>query len=73
MSLGISALAEAVMVHAGATVLDHLPNGSFFHETAGGAHMEVKERLKLLPYELLIGLTLAVVLTLIFGVFRWFS
>jgi gluconate:H+ symporter, GntP family len=73
MSLGISALAGAAMVHAGATVLDHLPHGSFFHATAGSVHMEVKERLKLIPYESLIGLTLAVVSTLILGIFRWFS
>jgi gluconate:H+ symporter, GntP family len=73
MSLGISALAGAAMVHAGATVLDHLPHGSFFHATAGSVHMEVKERLKLIPYESLIGLTLAVVSMLIFGVFQWFS
>ncbi|WP_143414752.1 SLC13 family permease [Geobacillus sp. E263] len=70
ISLGISALAGAAMVHAGATVLDHLPHGSFFHATAGSVHMEVKERLKLIPYESLIGLTLAVVSMLIFGVFQ---
>jgi gluconate:H+ symporter, GntP family len=73
MSLGISALAGAAMVHAGATVLDHLPHGSFFHATAGSVHMEIKERLKLIPYESLIGLTLAVISTFIFGVFQWFS
>ncbi|KYD12052.1 hypothetical protein B4168_3902 [Anoxybacillus flavithermus] len=72
MSLGISALAGAAMVHAGATVLDHLPHGSFFHATAGSVHMEIKERLKLIPYESLIGLTLAVISTLIFGMFRLF-
>jgi gluconate:H+ symporter, GntP family len=72
-SLGISALAGAAMIHAGATVLDHLPHGSFFHATAGSVHMEIKERLKLIPYESLIGLTLTVISTLIFGVFRLFS
>ncbi|NUK30040.1 GntP family permease [Parageobacillus sp. VR-IP] len=73
MSLGISALAGAAMIHAGTTVLDHLPHGSFFHATAGSVHMEIKERLKLIPYESLIGLTLTVISTLIFGVFRLFS
>ncbi|MFC4183611.1 GntP family permease [Saccharococcus thermophilus] len=73
MSLGVSALAGAAMIHAGATVLDHLPHGSFFHATAGSVHMEIKERLKLIPYESLIGLTLTVISTLIFGVFRLFS
>jgi GntP family gluconate:H+ symporter len=73
MSLGVSALAGAAMIHAGATVLDHLPHGSFFHATAGSVHMGIKERLKLIPYESLIGLTLTVISTLIFGVFRLFS
>ena len=43
------------MVHAGATVLDHLPHGSFFHATAGSVNMTINERLKLIPYESLIG------------------
>ncbi|MEH6986431.1 GntP family permease [Cytobacillus firmus] len=70
LGLGISALAGAAMIHAGATVLDHLPHGSFFHATAGSVNMDMKERLKLMPYESLIGLTLAVISTLIFGVFK---
>ncbi|MBG9588597.1 GntP family permease [Cytobacillus firmus] len=73
LGLGISALAGAAMIHAGATVLDHLPHGSFFHATAGSVNMGMKERLKLMPYESLIGLTLAVISTLIFGVFKLFG
>ncbi|MDM5339732.1 SLC13 family permease [Fictibacillus enclensis] len=73
IGLGVSALAGAAMVHAGATVLDHMPHGSFFHATAGSVHMNIKERLKLMPYESLIGLTLAVISTLIFGVFKLFG
>ncbi|WP_226528106.1 GntP family permease [Metabacillus niabensis] len=73
LGLGISALAGAAMIHAGATVLDHLPHGSFFHATAGSVNMEIKERLNLMPYEFLIGLTLAVISTLIFGVFKLFG
>lgn len=72
LGLGVSALAGAAMIHAGATVLDHLPHGSFFHATAGSVNMDIKERLKLMPYESLIGLTLAVISTLIFGVFKLF-
>ena len=73
LGLGISALAGAAMIHAGATVLDHLPHGSFFHATAGSVNMDMKERLKLMPYESLIGLILAVISTLIFGVFQIFG
>lgn len=73
IGLGVSALAGAAMVHAGTTVLDHLPHGSFFHATAGSVHMEIKERLKLIPYESLVGMTLTVISTLIFGVFQFFG
>ncbi|MDR0806790.1 MAG: GntP family permease [Enterobacteriaceae bacterium] len=69
LDLGISALAGAAMIHSGATVLDHLPHGSFFHATGGSINMQMRERLKLIPYETAIGLTMAIVSTLIFGVF----
>lgn len=35
--------------------------------------MEIKERLKLIPYESAVGLTLAILSTLIYGVFKLFS
>ncbi|MCY8961299.1 GntP family permease [Bacillus atrophaeus] len=73
LGLGISALAGAAMIHAGSTVLDHLPHGSFFHATAGSVNMDIKERLKLMPYESIVGLTLAIISTLIFGVFKLFG
>ncbi|TNI44825.1 GntP family permease [Aeromonas dhakensis] len=69
LELGISSLAGAAMIHAGATVFDHMPHGSFFHATGGSVHMGVGERLKLIPYETAVGLTIAVVSTLMFGVF----
>jgi GntP family gluconate:H+ symporter len=65
-------LAAAAMVHAGATVFDHMPHGSFFHATGGSVMMGIKERMKLIPYESLIGLMLTIVSTLIFGVFKIF-
>lgn len=70
IGMGISALAGAAMVHAGATVLDHMPHGSFFHATGGSVNMQVHERLKLLPYETAVGLMIAFVSTLMFGVFN---
>ena len=33
IALGVSSLGAAAMIHSGATVLDHLPHGSFFHES----------------------------------------
>src|SRR5690625_7379245 len=56
MELGVAGLAGAAMVHAGATVFDHLPHGSFFHATGGSVFMDLKERMKLIPYETLVGL-----------------
>lgn len=72
IELGVSGLAAAAMIHAGATVFDHMPHGSFFHATGGSVNMNIRERLKLIPYETLIGLTLAIVSTLVFGVFNLF-
>lgn len=67
---GVPALSGAAMVHAGATVIDSLPHGSFFHATGGSVSMDIKERMKLIPYEALIGLTstiAAVICYLIIG------
>lgn len=54
---GVPALSAGAMVHAGATVLDSLPHGSFFHATGGSVKMSINERMKLIPYEALVGLT----------------
>ncbi|EFM95051.1 Uncharacterized transporter [Actinobacillus pleuropneumoniae serovar 11 str. 56153] len=72
IELGVSALASAAMIHSGATVLDHMPHGSFFHATGGSVNMDIKERLKLIPYETAVGLIMAIVSTLVFGVFKLF-
>lgn len=60
MAAGVAAVWGAAMVNAGATVLDHLPHGSFFHATGGSMGLAVKERLKLIPYESLVGLVLTI-------------
>lgn len=73
LELGVSAIAGAAMIHAGATVFDTMPHGSFFHATGGATFMNVKERLKMLPYECLVGFSLATVSTLVFGVFKLFQ
>ena len=60
VAAGVTAVWGAAMVNAGATVLDHLPHGSFFHATGGSMGMGVKERLKLIPYESIVGLVLTI-------------
>lgn len=59
----------AAMMHSGATVLDHLPHGSFFHATGGSVFMSVKERLGIIPYETIIGFVMCLVSTLIYSFF----
>lgn len=71
LDLGVPALAGAVMIHAGATVFDHMPHGSFFHATGGAAHLEMRERLGLIPSESAVGFVIALVSTLLFGVLGW--
>lgn len=63
---GVSALDAGAMIHAGATVIDSLPHGSFFHATGGSVNMQIKERMKLIPYEALVGLTSTVVSIIVY-------
>ena len=67
---GVPALAAGAMVHAGATVVDSLPHGAFFHATGGSVNMSIGDRMKLIPFEACVGLTatlMSVVMFLIFG------
>ena len=63
---GVPALSAAAMIHAGSTVLDSLPHGSFFHATGGAVGMSVKDRMKLIPYEACVGLTSTVTSVILF-------
>ena len=58
LAAGVAAVWGATMTNAGATTLDHLPHGSFFHATGGAMGFSVNERLRLIPYETLVGLIL---------------
>lgn len=69
VSHGVEAAAGAAMVHAGSVVFDALPHSPFFHATQRSVAMGMKERLGLISYEVLIGMVIVVVSTLIFGVF----
>ena len=63
---GVSALGGGAMIHAGATVVDSLPHGSFFHATGGSVYMDIKERMKLIPFEACIGLVSTLVSVLLY-------
>lgn len=66
LEAGIPAISAGAMVHAGATVIDSLPHGSFFHATGGAAGMNIKERMKLIPYEACVGLTSTIVAVILY-------
>ena len=66
LASGVPALDAGAMIHAGATVIDSLPHGSFFHATGGSVNMQIKERMKLIPYEALVGLTSTVVSCIVY-------
>lgn len=66
LSEGVSAIDAGAMIHAGSTVIDSLPHGSFFHATGGSVNMQIKERMKLIPYEALIGLTSTIVTSVMY-------
>lgn len=67
LNTGTSSLAASVMVHTGATVIDSVPQGNYFHITANSMHMTIKERMKVIPYEMCIGGVMAVVATVLYG------
>lgn len=67
---GVSAQGAAAMINASATILDSLPHGSFFHATGGSVTMEFKDRLKLIPFEALIGLTSTIGSIIVYLIFH---
>ena len=69
MEAGVPALSAGAMIHAGATVIDSLPHGSFFHATGGAAGMTVNERMKLIPLEACVGLTSTIVAVMMYIIF----
>lgn len=66
VNAGVPAISAAAMIHAGATVIDSLPHGSFFHATGGAVSMEIKDRIKLIPFEAIVGLTSTIVSVIIY-------
>ncbi len=63
---GVAALGGAAMIHAGSTVIDSLPHGSFFHATGGAVFMDIRARLKLIPFEAVIGLSSTVAAVMVY-------
>lgn len=66
LNAGIPAISAGAMIHAGSTVIDSLPHGSFFHATGGSVGMNIKERMRLIPFEACIGLTSTIVAVIVY-------
>ncbi|OCG02883.1 GntP family permease [Gilliamella sp. wkB112] len=69
IDMGIPAISAAVMMHTGATVIDSLPQGNYFHVTGNSMNMSIKQRMRLIPYEALVGGTMTLVATIIYDFF----
>ncbi|WP_045523312.1 GntP family permease [Neobacillus niacini] len=67
LNTGVAPLAAAVMTHAGATVIDHLPHGTYFHVTRNAMNMTMKDRMKVVGYESIVGVTMTIVAIILFG------
>lgn len=68
LAFGVPALSAAVMVHTGATVIDHLPHGNYFHVTANAMKMTFKERMQSVIFETCVGLTMTIVAIIMYGI-----
>lgn len=73
LASGTGAIGAAAMVNTGAIMLAGLPHGSFFHVSAGSVQMDLKERLKVIPYEAVIGGVMVIAATIFLGIFGLFG
>ena len=62
---GLSKVSGAAMINAGACVFEHLPHGALFHASSRSVSMDLTERFKLIHYEILIGVVIVIVSTVI--------
>lgn len=67
LNTGVAPLSAAVMTHAGATVIDHLPHGTYFHVTRNAMGMSMKDRMKVVMFESMVGITMTIVAVIMFG------
>ena len=70
LDAGVPAASAAAMLHAGGTIFDALPHGSFFYATMGAVGMGVKDRMKVFPFGTLVGATTTVTSVLVYLLFR---
>lgn len=69
LSLGISDVGAAAMVHTGATVIDHLPHGNYFHVTGNAMKLSFKQRFQAVVWETIVGLSMTIIAVILYGKF----
>ncbi|MDR3191073.1 MAG: GntP family permease [Lactobacillaceae bacterium] len=67
LAFGVTPVAAAVTMQAGATVIDALPHGNYFHVTAKSMDMSVGQRMRVFPFEALVGLTMTIVAVILYS------
>lgn len=65
LNSGLTGIAGAALVNVGASVFEQLPHGSLFHTSGSSVKINLSERFKLLPYEIIIGLAMTIISTFI--------
>ncbi|MCL2864644.1 MAG: SLC13 family permease [Lachnospiraceae bacterium] len=64
---GIAPLTAAVTMHAGTLFIDVMPHGNIFLSSKEAYKLDLNERLKIMPFEILVGATLVIVAVVMFG------
>ena len=67
IELGIAPLSAAIMIHAGAMVFDMVPQSNLVLVTVDTMKVEMKERMKVMPYEWLVGSIMLTLVLLLYG------
>lgn len=67
LAAGVPALSAAVMIHAGVAVFDIVPHGNYFLTSKDGMKVSMVERMKVMPYEAIVGIVMTAVATILYG------
>ena len=65
---GVAPLVAAATLHAGAVVIDIMPHGNIFLASKESFYVDMKERVSIMPFEILIGAIMLTVSMVIFGI-----
>ena len=66
LSQSVPALSAAVLMHAGAAILDVMPHGNYFLASMDCMKVSMVDRLKVLPFEAIVGAVMTIVAIIIY-------